>query len=98
MTAAGLRSWRGYALLAFLLCLFASLGIPVQRVQAAHGAVSITALDVPAGETFDTLINTGTGTWVNDATLLAWYHARTGTGNTIVCEFFSPEISVRVCR
>ena len=78
------RTRRRYALLALVLCVFASLGILVQRVRAADGAVSIAALDVPVGEMFDTLITAGNGTWINDSTLLAWSRARTGTGNTIV--------------
>ena len=52
--------------------------------QSGAGAVSMTSLGVPVGENFDTLIATGTATWTNDGTLPGWYHARTGTGTTIV--------------
>jgi predicted extracellular nuclease len=48
------------------------------------GAVTITALGVPATETFDLLVASGTATWTNNSTIPGWYHARTGTGTTIV--------------
>ncbi len=54
------------------------------RAQAGAGALSISTLGVPVGENFDTLIATGSATWTNDSTLFGWYHARTGSGTTIV--------------
>jgi predicted extracellular nuclease len=41
------------------------------------------ALSTPYSQTFDTLIASGTATWV-DNSIEGWYTARTGTGNTIV--------------
>jgi uncharacterized protein len=41
-------------------------------------------LSSPYSQNFDTLINTGSVAFVDDSTLLGWYAARTGTGNTIV--------------
>jgi uncharacterized protein len=35
---------------------------------------------------FDTLISTGSTTWVNDNTLVGWYTARSGTGTTIAAD------------
>src|ERR1041384_1364175 len=46
--------------------------------------ISITTLGVPITQNFDTLPASGSATWVNDSTLPGWYHARTGTGTTIV--------------
>lgn len=57
---------------------------PVERLYAVAGALTIDTLGVPVDEQFDGLTSTGTGTWMNDSTILGWYHARTGTGTTIV--------------
>ncbi|HEX7314874.1 MAG TPA: hypothetical protein VF297_13185 [Pyrinomonadaceae bacterium] len=46
--------------------------------------ISVTTLDVPITQNFDTLPASGSATWTNDSTLTGWYHARTGTGTTIV--------------
>ncbi|PPS39837.1 endonuclease/exonuclease/phosphatase family protein [Chroococcidiopsis sp. TS-821] len=35
-------------------------------------------------QNFDALINSGSATWANDATIPSWYTARTGTGTSIV--------------
>jgi len=47
-------------------------------------ALSVTTLGVPITQSFDTLPASGSTTWTNDSTLPGWYHARTGTGTTIV--------------
>jgi predicted extracellular nuclease len=47
-------------------------------------ALSITTLGSPITQNFDTLPASGSATWTNDSTLPGWYHARTGTGTTIV--------------
>ena len=46
--------------------------------------VSITTLGVPYTQNFDTLIASGSATWTNNSTIPGWFHARTGTGTTIV--------------
>ena len=46
--------------------------------------ISVTTLDTAITQNFDTLPATGSATWTNDSTLPGWYHARTGTGTTIV--------------
>lgn len=45
---------------------------------------SITSLGTPLTENFDSLVNSGSATWVNNSTIPGWYHARTGNGTTIV--------------
>jgi len=47
-------------------------------------ALNINALGVPITQNFDALPASGSATWVNDSTLPGWFHARTGTGTTIV--------------
>ncbi|HEV2706062.1 MAG TPA: lamin tail domain-containing protein [Pyrinomonadaceae bacterium] len=46
--------------------------------------LSVTTLGTPIVQSFDTLPASGSATWTNDSTLPGWYHARTGTGTTIV--------------
>ncbi len=46
--------------------------------------VSISAFNSPYTQDFNTLINTGTGTWTDNSTISDWYHDRTGSGTTIV--------------
>ena len=46
--------------------------------------VSITTLGVPYTQNFDTLSPSGSATWTNNSTIPGWFHARTGTGTTIV--------------
>ena len=50
----------------------------------ALAQVSLTTLDVPYQQAFDALPATGSATWTNNSTVPGWYHARTGTGTTIV--------------
>src|SRR5262245_4592250 len=68
-------STRLLALPAMIFWLFAS---------HAQAQVSLTTLGTPYAQNFDTLLATGTATWTNNTTLPGWYHARTGTGTTIV--------------
>ena len=46
--------------------------------------ISITTLPTTITQDFNTLISSGSATWTNNSTLTGWYHARTGTGTTIV--------------
>jgi uncharacterized protein len=61
---------------------------PKVAVQTADdpgtALISVTTLGTPITQNFDTLIASGSTTWTNDSTLPGWYHARTGTGTTIV--------------
>jgi uncharacterized repeat protein (TIGR01451 family) len=50
----------------------------------AAGGISLTTLGTPYTQNFDTLPASGSATWTNDTTIAGWYHARTGTGTTIV--------------
>jgi predicted extracellular nuclease len=50
----------------------------------AVGAVNLTATETPYTQDFNTLVTTASGTWTNNSTIPGWYHARTGTGATIV--------------
>ena len=57
--------------------------LPVGSVQAA-GPVSLTTLGVAYTQSFDTLPASGSATWTNNSNIPGWFHARTGTGTTIV--------------
>ena len=54
------------------------------RMATVDAQVSITTLGVPYTQNFDTLIASGSATWTNNSTIPGWFHARTGTGTTIV--------------
>lgn len=72
-----------------VFCLRAPLRVAALSVLIAPPAfaqVSITALDVPYTQNFDALPASGTATWVNDSTLPGWFHARSGSGTTIVAD------------
>ena len=56
---------------------------PLPDAQAVRPA-GLTALNVPYTQNFDTLPASGSATWTNDSTIPNWFHARTGTGTTIV--------------
>ena len=51
---------------------------------AVHAQVSLTTLGTPYTQNFDGLPASGSATWTNNTTIPGWYHARTGTGTTIV--------------
>src|SRR5215207_6373418 len=67
----------------FKLALLAicALSLFSQRTQAQ---VSVTTLGVPYTQNFDALPASSSETFTNNSTLPGWYHARTGTGTTIV--------------
>ncbi|MFN8344418.1 MAG: T9SS type A sorting domain-containing protein [Spirosomataceae bacterium] len=46
--------------------------------------VSLTTLGTPYTQNFDVLPASGSATWTNDSNVPGWFHARTGTGTTIV--------------
>ena len=46
--------------------------------------VTVTTLGTPHTQDFNTLPASGSATWTNDSTIPGWFHARTGTGTTIV--------------
>ncbi len=52
--------------------------------QSVGAQVSVTTLGVPYTQSFDTLPASGSATWTNNSTIPGWFHARTGTGTTIV--------------
>lgn len=52
--------------------------------QQAKAQVSITTLGIPYTQDFDTLPASGSATFTNNSTIPGWFHARTGTGTTIV--------------
>src|SRR5262245_24589035 len=67
-----------------LLMLMMALGTLVLPAESVRAAVSLTTLGTPYTQSFDTLPASGSATWTNDSTITGWYHARTGTGTTIV--------------
>src|SRR5688572_24212284 len=52
--------------------------------QFALGQVSLTTFGTTYSQPFDTLPASGSATWTNNSTIPGWFHARTGTGTTIV--------------
>jgi len=60
--------------------LFLSVAAP------ATAQVSLTTLDTPYTQNFDTLPASGSATWTNNSTIPGWFHARTGAGTTIVAD------------
>lgn len=50
----------------------------------ASAQVSVTALSAPFTQDFNTLITSGSASFVSNSTITGWYHARTGTGDLIV--------------
>lgn len=50
----------------------------------AQAQISVTAFDTPVTQNFDALPASGSATWTNNVTLAGGFHARTGTGTTIV--------------
>ncbi len=53
--------------------------------NAPRVAAQVTpTLGVPYTQSFDTLPASGSATWTNNSTIPGWFHARTGTGTTIV--------------
>ncbi len=61
----------------------ALIGIAAYSIPVI-GQVTITSLGLPYTENFDTLPASGSATWTNNSTIPGWFHARTGTGTTIV--------------
>src|ERR1043165_8461090 len=62
------------------------LTIRFSRTVHAAGGVSLNTIGVAATQNFNTLPASGSATWTNDSTIPGWYHARTGTGTTIVAD------------
>jgi len=52
----------------------------------ATAQVSLSTIGTPYTQSFDGLPSTGSATWTNNSTIAGWYHARTGTGTTIVAD------------
>lgn len=79
---------RGAALGAYRRRVPAAFAIAALAVAAAPAAaqVALTALDQAYTQSFDTLPASGSAAWVNDSTVPGWYHARTGSGATIVAD------------
>jgi uncharacterized repeat protein (TIGR01451 family) len=51
---------------------------------SADAQVSLTTIGVPVTQNFNTLPASGSATWTNNSTIPGWFHARTGTGTTVV--------------
>src|SRR4051794_13050808 len=77
-------SWGSFSRVLLIITIaLGRLALPAEYVQAA-GPVSLTTLGVAYTQSFDTLPASGSATWANDSTIPGWFHARTGTGTTIV--------------
>ncbi len=53
-------------------------------MSGASAQVSLTTFGTPYTQDFDTLPASGSATWTNNSSIPGWFHARTGTGTTIV--------------
>lgn len=84
LKSAFIRSWRIVGIVSVGLILFIALALQMRYASASSGAVNITTLGTPFTQNFDTLPASGSATWTNNSTIPGWYHARTGTGTTIV--------------
>ena len=60
------------------------LFVLVALAPLASAQVSLTTLGSPSTQSFDTLPGSGSATWTNNSTIPGWFHARTGTGTTVV--------------
>jgi len=67
-----------------LLATFAALTLGAFLTPSAFAQVSLTTLGTPYTQSFDTLPASGSATWTNNSTIPGWFHARTGTGTTLV--------------
>jgi hypothetical protein len=56
----------------------------LMAARPAFAQVSLTTVGVPYTQNFNTLLASGSATWTNNSTIPGWFHARTGTGTTIV--------------
>jgi len=69
---------------------FSLLGAILLVVTSPLGAetigprISITVLPTTITQDFNGLPASGSATWTNNVTLTGWYHARTGSGTSIV--------------
>jgi len=65
-----------------------ALALAALALGAAPAAaqVALTALDTPYTQDFNGLPASGSTTWTNNATIPGWFHARVGTGTTIVAD------------
>src|SRR5947199_260900 len=52
--------------------------------STAFAQVSLMNLGDAYQQNFDGLPASGSATWTNNSTIPGWYHARTGTGTTVV--------------
>src|SRR6478752_7197288 len=69
---------------AFAICsLLAFAALP------ASAQVALTTLGTTYTQNFDTLPSSGSITWSNNVTLTGWYHARTGSGTSLVADIGS---------
>ncbi|HEX7275795.1 MAG TPA: hypothetical protein VF244_00330 [Acidimicrobiales bacterium] len=50
---------------------------------AALGPVTLSTFGTAYTQDFNTLVASGSATWLNDSTILGWFHARTGNGTSI---------------
>jgi hypothetical protein len=72
-----------------VVLLFALMGTAPSGSSARNSGdvrpdISITTLPMTITQDFNTLPASGSVIWTNNSTLAGWYHARTGTGTTIV--------------
>ena len=68
----------------FAAALVLSGGVALDRLLPRAAAQVTPTLGTPYTQNFDTLPASGSATWTNNSTIPGWFHARTGTGTTIV--------------
>jgi len=67
-----------------LAALIVALMLGALLTRAAGAQVSLTTSGTTYTQSFDTLPGSGSATWTNTSTIPGWFHARTGTGTTLV--------------
>lgn len=68
------------------LCGVLAAGLLAVPVLPSHAQVVLTTPGTSHTQNFDTLPASGNAVWANNTTLTGWYHARTGTGSTLVAD------------
>ncbi len=71
---------RRFALFTFFVFLFTFFFHP----PGVRAQVSVVTIGTGYTQNFDTLPASGSATWTNNSNIPGWFHARTGTGTTIV--------------
>lgn len=65
---------------------YGACAILVLAAAPASAQVALNTLDTAYTQNFNALPASGSSTWTNNTTLAGWYHARTGSGSSVVAD------------